>query len=324
MKYSRDIEQRRAGESETRAVGEPRRWGPRGALRVVTAAVLLSIVVVAASCTIEQAQRSARSIDLFYATSEGRVSAHGGFKTDPDDVLRGRMSGDYDGHTVGVSWSPFAFLPDPDVARTNELLSRVLRARAEEQPKYIVDEPTSDSLPAEAGASAERSSDVPAVSTPAVEAPQDCGSCPATGAGADAVTAAPAPVATPEQHVEAHDLADGRVVIVVDGCAEIFDPLEPFRAPRELPFVTERATPPASAVTVPEPVPVDSKPLWIAGGTIAVVIGAAVALSIRRELALRESRARLTREIRAEVDDLEKRLAELKDDNRDGAVAPTT
>lgn len=97
----------------------------------------LAVTACVTSCSTTQATRSARSIHLIYGEGSGSFDSRGGFKTS-DDVWRGGMGGDMDVHSWSIGWSPFAYMEDPDVGRTNQLLSNVLRARAEEPPKNVV------------------------------------------------------------------------------------------------------------------------------------------------------------------------------------------
>lgn len=172
--------------------------------------VVIGLCIVTGSCTTEEATRSARSIELVYGEGSGSFSSRGGWKTS-DDVWRGGMGGDLDVHSWSIGWAPFAYLPDPDASATRTALERVLRARAEERPKWE--------------AQSESTSPV----APVTPKPEDCGS------SQDCSEAGAAPVDTPARPVlplaSIETLSDGRRIVLVDGRVALeLDPLEPHRA----------------------------------------------------------------------------------------------
>lgn len=230
---------------------------PAGVNALRAAAAMCLIVVVAASCSVAQVKRVLASGRVGVENGSGSIDSRGIVKSD-DGIERSRSGADADWHAVTFSIAPFAAFDD-EQEQTNELLRSVLRARSEERPKYFVDEPATPSAEG-VGPSPAEETVAPAASGSQTDTPPR--------------PVYPAPII--------RELTDGRVLVLHDGCAEILDPYEPFRAPRELPFVEAREPSPAPPVTS-----ADATPLWIAGGSIAIALAGALALFMRRELRAR-------------------------------------
>lgn len=246
------------------------------ALRATTAAILTLLVV--ASCSTDQGARFARAWSISYTDGGGSMSSRGGFKSD-EGVLRGSMDTDASFHATTLTFDVgAAFVPDPDAHAMRLALEQVLRARAEEHPKYVVpDEPRAQERP-KWEAPSESTSPV----APVTPKPEDCGSSQASSEAGAAIVDTPARPVLPLASIET--LSDGRRIVLVDGRVALeLDPYEPFRDPAPTPNTAEQ----------PHPDPTPSKPAVSTLTDPAVISAlAAVALAVIAKIAHRRHKRR--------------------------------
>lgn len=80
---------------------------------IFTLTLAFLVVMLLVGCTTPQARHVLSTFRITYGTGSGSYTSTGGFKTS-EDVLRGSMDGDYEGHMWLFSIDPLAGLYQPE------------------------------------------------------------------------------------------------------------------------------------------------------------------------------------------------------------------